>query len=192
MAEDQELLEKVASGSRSAFNELFKKYHRYLVSIAYSYTHDMDISRDLSQEVFLDVWKRREKIEINSSFKSFIRRAVINQSLSRQKQKKYHAEIGDSSLQVQSDDDSSQKLEYNELQGKIEEIVLALPDRCREVFQLSRYEGKSHKEIASILEISTKTIENQMTKALRTLREGLKSAGLMGLMIIIINLLRGY
>jgi len=181
LAEDIEILKKVASGDRQAFNELFTKYHRYLVSIAYKYTQDIDISRDLSQEVFLDVWKRRTKIDISISFKSFIRRAVINQSISKNRGKKHFSEIDDANLSIPSSDNSAQQVEFSELQEKINEIVSGLPDRCKQIFELSRFENKSHKQIAAELNISTKTIENQMTKALKALRNGLKKSGLMSL-----------
>jgi RNA polymerase sigma-70 factor (ECF subfamily) len=185
LGEDEDILKRVAKGERVAFDELFRKYHRYLVSIAYSYTKDIELSRDLSQEVFLDVWKRRSKLKIDSSFKAFIRRAVINQALTKIKSLKKNDQVSDTVLQISGDSDSSEELNFKELKDKIKQVIMQLPLRCRTVFELSRYEDKSHKEIAKQLDISTKTIENQMTKALKTLRHELKSAGFLTLIILV-------
>ncbi len=186
MLEDQEILSKIADGDQSSFDTLFRKYHRYLVTISFSYTKDLNISRDLSQEVFLDLWNRRKVIKITSSLKSFLRRAVINQSMTAMKSKKHASSIEDQKLAIAASDDSSSAVEYSELQDKIKEIVDHLPERCQEIFKLSRFENKSHKEIAAMLDISTKTIENQMTKALRTLRQGLKEADFISISVFFI------
>lgn len=186
MSEDQKLFLNISKGDETSFNTLFRRYHRYLVSIAYSYTNDLDVSRDLSQEVFLDVWKRRKTLKITSSLKGFLRRAVVNQALSFMKSKKHTNEIDEVVLSDQMISDGSIKVEYKELHEYISQIVASLPERCQAIFKLSRYENKSHKEIASDLGISTKTIENQMTKALRTLRDGLKEADFISIIILLI------
>ena len=183
MLEDKALFGKIKSGNETAFDALFRRYHRYLVSISYSYTGDIELSRDLSQEVFLDLWKRRKQIEISSSLKSFLRRAVINLSMSKMKSKKLFTDLQDNKLIVESPQQSNILVEYNELRDKLNDLINSLPTRCKEVFEMSRIENKSHKEIAEALKISTKTIENQMTKALKILRNGLKEADLISLIL---------
>ncbi len=183
---EKELLAQIGQGDKQAFDQLFKSYYRYLVTIAFGYVKDMELSKDLAQEVFLSLWNRNDVIEISYSVKAFLRGAIINQCKTALRKRTFTADIDESANQIKSDDNAQQTIELNELNQKIQTIIDAMPPRCKEVFLLSRRENLSHKEIAAKLDISTKTIENQMTKALKMLRNGLKEEQLLTLALIII------
>ena len=192
MTEEKEILKRLAKGDHDAFDILFRQYYRYLVSVSCAYTNDLSLSRDLAQEVFLDIWKRRKDLKINTSFRAFIRKAVINQSMNA---KSKSAKISNLEMLPKANEiagDVSKELAYDELSNKIREIISNLPERCRLIFGLSRFENKSHKEIAAQLSISTKTIENQMTKALKQIRSGLKEADYISGIGIFLSFLNTY
>lgn len=185
LADENFNFKQIAQGNQKAFDDLFRSHYKYLVTIAYGYTKDYNKSKDLAQEVFLDIWKRREKIEIKTSLRGFLRRAVINQALSANKKNKHDSEISNEAMHVSTDADAHRNVEMNELNQKIQSIVESMPDRCREIFKLSRFENLSHKEISAKLNISVKTIENQITKALKMLRKGLKEDHFISWLVIL-------
>lgn len=181
------LLQKLREGDRSAFDELFRTHYKYLVVIAHKYLHDTDEARDMAQDVFMDLWNRREKVNIQDSLKFFLRRAVINRCLAtRRKSSRMTIDSERISKDTQTSDNTTNQVAYNDLNRHIKGIIAALPERCRAIFILSRQEQLSHKEIAAKLDISTKTIENQMTKALKIMRLELKAKGFITLLTIIL------
>lgn len=178
--DEKAIMEQIRAGDQTAFDDLFRQYYRYLVVVAFRYLQDDHRAKDMVQEVFLDFWKRRETIQIEQSIKAFLRRAVVNNCLStlRKNQRidlKETPDMTASRLQDKVD----KIYEYKELEEIVEAAVSSLPERCQAVFRMSRQENLSHKEIAEKLGISTKTIENQMTKALKIIREALKKYGLL-------------
>ncbi len=185
LEEDRRLLHLIAEGNQQLFDDLFNTYYAYLLNIAYRYTKDFDLSKDLVQEVFLDIWRRRASIEINTSLRSFLKRAVINQSISVLKKRNNNTDILDGNIQKINASNAQDNIEYIELNKKIELTIDQMPCKCKEIFLLSREEDLSHKEIAKKLNISTKTIENQITKALKILRKALSKDYLLSLIISI-------
>ncbi len=182
---EAQLLQKLKAGDQSAFDRLFKQYYKYLVVIAYKYVKDDHLSRDLVQDVFMDLWKRRESIDIELSLKFFLRRAVINRSLSTIRKNSRMSFEEDAGLNVPTKNNETEShYQMKELHEVLEAAYAKLPARCLEVFKLSRHEGLSHKEIAAKLDISTKTIENQMTKALKIIRVALKEYGAIGFFLL--------
>lgn len=169
------LLQQMREGDQGALKEIFNSYFNYLCTTAYKYIADEHLAKDLTQEVFFELWKRRTTLNIQMSLKFYLRRAVINKSLNHIKAQRLQFEAPDEHLQVPDKEVSKQKdLEAEDLKLVIDQTIDQLPDRCRVIFAMSRYEGLSHKEIASKLDISTKTIENQISKALKILKEKIK------------------
>ena len=160
------------TGDATAYEKIFKAYYGYAYSAAYRLTRDANTAKDACQEVFLELWKNHQKLTVKNSLKSYIHRGVINRSLNIMKSRKHHA---GQELTLVTEKPSHQTphkvLEHSELAQQIQAGIDSLPERCRQVFVLSRHEGKSYKEIASALNISVKTVENQMLKALKTLRK---------------------
>ncbi len=185
---DTTLIDKLKLGDKAAFDELFRAHYKYLVVIAHKYLHDKDGARDIVQDVFLDIWKRRKQLNIDQSAKFFLRRAVINKCLAR-KRKSDRITINTElvSIDQRGDNSTSNQVDFNDINDFVNDIIKSLPDRCREVFILSRKKEMSHKEIAAQLNISTKTIENQMTKALKIMRLELKSKGFLPIIGLILS-----
>lgn len=172
---EETVLAALNNGEEWALDNLFRAHYTYLCQAVFRVIGDRNLAEDLVQEVFYEVWRKRATLTINQSLRAYLKRAAVNRTLNY---------IRDQRLIV--DDESAmpfdlasdqvgavQQLEVEELQEQIEAAISDLPERCRLVFGLSRFEEMSNKEIAAHLDISVKTVENQMTKALRLLREKL-------------------
>ena len=160
---------------KQSFVILFKTHFKGLTFFALEYVKDYDIAREIVQEVFVNLWEKRNSIDLEKSPKSYLGTSVRNRCLNYLRDhKKFNADI----LEIEGlgSDEEYVKLDElitEELKNKIEEATNALPDKCREVFLLSRIENKKYKEIAHDLDISVKTVEAQMSKALKIMREKL-------------------
>lgn len=169
---DEELLKQLRQGKEIALQHLFHRYFKYLFSIAIQYIKDEHRAKDLIQDVFFELWKIRENLEIKVALKYYLRRAIINKCLNHIKSQRIQFEDPVAHTHIPSNYFGVQdKLDEEDLEKLIMETIDQLPERCRLIFILCRFEDLSHKEIAAQLGISTKTIENQMTKALKILRE---------------------
>ena len=155
----------------SAFEELFRTYFPPLMAFARKILVDEDDAREVVQKVFISLWEKRERVDLTSSFKPYLFTSVHNRSLNviRDRKKFSEEEIPD----MAGDWDVSAQIETMELEQKIREVIDSLPERCRQIFELNRFDGLKYSEIASQLNISVKTVENQMSKALKILREKL-------------------
>ncbi|MFT4565489.1 MAG: RNA polymerase sigma-70 factor (family 1) [Saprospiraceae bacterium] len=182
--EQKAILQSLKDGNRAAFDKIFRSYYKYLFTIAFTYLKDEHRAKDIIQDVFLDLWNRREKIEIEYSIKYFLRRAVINGSMAAlRKTNRISYDITPITENVAVDDNDT--LAYKEMSQIVKDAIISLPDKCQQVYCLSRDEGLSHKEIAQRLNISTKTIENHITKALKIIRIELKRMGLISVLLLI-------
>lgn len=158
----------------AAFEQLFRAYFPYLCTTAYKFIPRSEIVEDLSQEVFYEIWRRRDNLRINTSLKAYLRRAVINKALNHLRDQKAgaHTEIPEQKEAPRQY--IVGQLEADDMQKLIDSAIDELPEKCRLVFLLSRFDQLSYAEIAERLDISPKTVENQIGKALRLLRERLK------------------
>lgn len=166
------------------FNKLFDTYYVSLCYFADKYLNDLDQSRSLVQEVFVDVWTKREKLSIGGSAKSYLYTAVKNRCIDFLRKKKNTTPI--------SDDESSGSevpfrdlVEEAELNKRINDAIGELPEKCREVFGLCRFEGLKYAEIADKLHISVKTVEMQMGIALKKLRAKLSDYQMFSLLVFV-------
>ncbi|MBK7872326.1 MAG: RNA polymerase sigma-70 factor [Saprospiraceae bacterium] len=158
--------------------------------MVYQVVADAVIAEDIGQEVFFEIWRRKDQLVINTSLKAYLRRSAVNRTLNYLRDRKIKWE-DDQELPMLEDDTPSttQLLEAEELQEHIDNAIDQLPEKCRIVFMLSRQEDLSYQEIADHLNISIKTVENQISKALKHLRAVLKpylSGGLLFLLIFLI------
>lgn len=160
--------------TRSDFEQLFKEHYSSLVNYAFRMVKDKDTAEDLCQQVFVSLWEKRETIEIEGNIKSYLLRSTHNACLNHFKHQKVVEQHQQSVDQVE-EADSRDILEAEELRSKIGASVKKLPTQCRKVFLMSRLQGKKYAQIAEELEISIKTVENQMGKALKLLRSDLQS-----------------
>ena len=177
--EDRILLVGLRNGDEEAFKLLFNKYAKRLFGIARQYLNDDKESEEIVQEVFYKIWLHRGDIQPERSFVSYIARIakniIINQTRRRLVKQAYLDSFG--TPQTQNMSQTERHVIFNEIRTIVEEIVNGLPPKRKEIFMLSRYEGRTTKEIAQQLRISERTVEGQINKALKTLRKQLKSHG---------------
>lgn len=177
------------------FEELFFTYHGRLVLFANKFLGDMQASQDMVQDVFVNLWDKADQFEIKESPKSYLFQAVKNVCLNHARHitiKQNAAIEFENKLRAQE-----QQIEANtsspyfslielELEDKINEVIESMPDKCREVFKMSRFESLKNKEIAEKLDISVKMVEKHISKALSILRTDL--AEYIGLLLTLLFL----
>lgn len=151
--------------------ELYDDYYQYLVNSVYRMVPDQSIAEDMAQEVFMEIWKKRDQLEFRTSVGAYLRRAVTNRALNYIRAQRMDFDSEDAASQLQSKDISSvRNLELEDLQSLIDESIEDLPEKCRLVFAMSRFEEMKYAEIAESLNISIKTVENHISKALKMLK----------------------
>jgi RNA polymerase sigma-70 factor (ECF subfamily) len=163
------LSQKIAQGDERSFTEAFDSYYAGLCYYADKFIHDSDESRSLVQQVFVDLWIKRHKLVIEQSLKAYLFATVKNYSLDYLKHKlvetKYLWEATPASISSDTN-----LIEEAELNARINLAIEGLPEKCREIFILCRFEELRYTEIAQKLGISIKTVEMQMGIALKKLR----------------------
>lgn len=161
-------------GRESTYRDLFAEYYRPLSVFAMKYVGDLETAKEIVQDFFVHLFQNRESIVISTSLKSYLFRAVRNRSLNyirKNKSNRHHLE--QYSAGQESTEDLEAKILETELEHRIFKIVNDLPPQCRKIFTLSRVNGLSNKEIAGQLQISIRTVETQISNALKTLRSKL-------------------
>ncbi len=174
MVTDKSLVKNTKEGDKNAFEQLFKKYYLRLSHYAYQYVGNMPDAEELVQETFVNIWEKRSTIDISISFKPYIYQAVKNRGINvirgNQRRINHHSQHQFSNIDSSKTDDN---IHLNELNEKLFEGLESLPPKCKKIFQMSRLEGLKHKEIAVKMEIKIKTVENQISIALKYLRNHL-------------------
>lgn len=173
--DDQALVEALRAGQESALDTLFRAHYAYLCQSVYRVLPDRNMAEDLVQEVFYELWRKREKLNIQQSVRAYLRRAAVNKTLNYIRDQRLLVEDEESMpLGVASTQPGAvEQMEVKEMKERMYAAIDTLPERCRLVFVLSRFEHLSNKDIAHQLEVSVKTVENQMTKALKILRHAM-------------------
>lgn len=149
---------------------IFKQCYEELCQTAFRITREINLAEDIVQEVLYELFKKEKELQVDSLI-GYLKRSVYNRSLNKIKSNRGFVDTDEVSYELGSDaSDSQEKMEYSELETFIHQVIDALPEKCRLVFVLNRFESMSYKEVAEKLDISVKTVENQMSKALRILR----------------------
>jgi len=171
-----ETIRELQKGNPLAFEQLFDSCYEPLCRYAYSILRDIDDAEDVVQNVFFKLWDQHEALNIQTSINSYLYRMVHNDSINTIQQQTNHQEHNLNYLSsIKTDVNStSEYIESSELQKAIDHALAGLPPQCRRVFEMSRIEQLSYSEIASQLSISTNTVENHISKALKKLRIDLK------------------
>ena len=183
------LAERIRNSDRHAFDDLFRAMYPRLVRFAFKITQDWNSSCDITQDVFVMLWQQRDTIDPDRSVRAWLFRSVRNRAYNYQRDRREIADpeavaslAGDSGTPAGSHHHAgpdgtwsdniltSDNGHETQLQKKIFEWIQELPDRQREAFELSRYEGLFHHEIAGIMQVSVKTVNNHLTAALKHLR----------------------
>jgi RNA polymerase sigma-70 factor (ECF subfamily) len=167
---------EIQKGDMQAFERVFKEHYDGLCRFANSYLLDVDEAEEVVQGTFIGFWEKRENLQIETSLKAYLYRSVRNSCLNeikRQKVRQVHAQaVLQQEVQVaEASDHDALKIE---LEDRIHHAIQTLPEQCRLIFKMSRFEELKYQEIADQLGLSIKTVENQIGKALKVLREQLK------------------
>ena len=168
------LVRNLSKGNILAFNTLYNEYSGRLYYFALRYLKTEALAEELVQEVFTKIWERRADLKEELSFKSFLFTIAFNIIKKYFRTKAYLSEYLKTGISTNPDMQTTQEITYNSLYQNITELVNQLPDRRKEIFIKSRFEGCSIKEIAVELKISHKTVENQLTEALKFIRTNLR------------------
>jgi RNA polymerase sigma-70 factor (family 1) len=175
---ETELIQAVNRGDTVAFEQLFIRYYTRLVVFACRFVPDEDTARELVQDVFVSFFDKQQTIEIHTSLKAHLYQSVRNRCLNHIKREKniklHHDNIYHNN--INSDYYLESSIEQTEFENKIFQLIQSLPDKCRQVFEMSRFEGLKNDDIAQKLDISKRTVETQISKALKFLRDNLKEA----------------
>lgn len=148
-------------------NRLFKRFYPELCRYAFYLTTDKAIAEDMVQELFISLWEKRDKLNVEN-IESYLYKAVKNKSINfQQSYYRKNFQVGVSSNTTFSTNNTNDEITYNELDHILKKAVNSLPAKCREIFYLKRFKDLSHKEVSKKLNVSEKTVENQMTIALR-------------------------
>ncbi len=189
-SEDRIYLEALKNEDFSAFETLFRKYAERLYAFVLSITKEPYIAEEVTQLVFIKIWEQRERISEHLSFKSFLFSIAYNETISwlrkENAEKRRIQIVGQVSSFVSNETNFT--IEFNSIHSLANELISNLPEKRREIFKLSREQGYSNKEIAEILGISVKTVENQITAALKTLREKLGDKEMLGILFYFLML----
>jgi RNA polymerase sigma-70 factor (family 1) len=181
---DGELMQEIKADNMFAFDVLYKKYSKRVFKFGYSILKSTEESENLIQDVFLNLWENRKKVENDASIKSYVFSITYNSAISIIRKKARESQYVEylKSLQSIIEEPVNVELEYNELTNRLDEIIMTLPERQREVFRLHRIEGLKYSEISARLNISINTIENHMSRALKTIRKKLGNYSLLAIL----------
>ncbi len=166
---------KTRNDDIAAFEMLFREYYPLLVRYSCGFTGDFDAAEEIVQDFFYNYWKNRKEIDIKYSVKSYFYRSIRNNTLkyleSLAVRRRYAAKVIDGAKDSPEFDQNH--IELSELNELIEDVLDEMPERCSTIFRMSRFGGLKYEEIASELSVSVKTVEANIGKALKVLREKL-------------------
>jgi len=161
-------------GTRDTFRKVFDSCYEDLCRYAFTIVKDFDIAEDIVQSMFMKLWEMRDSVDINTSVRSYLFRSVYNQCINHLEHKAVRVRYDKAAVLEPAPDEQQPGVFPDELADNIRKAVDSLPPQCRSIFIMSRYEDLKYSEIAGKLGISVNTIQNQVCKALKLLREALK------------------
>ncbi len=168
------LFKEIKQGNKKAFDALFRLYYKRLCSHCWRFVRSKETAEDIVQKVFVQLWMRRKYLVINESGSGYLFTCVKNESFiylkSYKVRKQYEAKVLDNK-QLENDRDETITETFSNI---VRQKTADLPEKCREIFTMARMEGLTYDEIATYLDVSKKTVENQMIIAYKKLREWLK------------------
>ena len=169
------LIERMKGGDRESFNKIFRSFYKPLMRFCIRFVADEDIAAEIVQDLFVKLWTGREKLTITTSFSSYLMSSVRNAAYTYINTQRLHNEAHTIMFTGESDEtDPSEQLQSNNLEESYRKVLATMPEKRREVFLASRFDGLKYAEIAEKLNLSQKTVETHMVAAIKQLREGLK------------------
>lgn len=169
---DTELIDLLKSGNESAFTEIYNRYWKLLFKTAFNILQDFAIAQDITQNIFISLWERRNQVNIQT-IKPYLlqatRFAVYKAIREQQNDKAFYERLAEITVDIITDN----PLLFKEQQALLNKLVKGLPESCRETFRLSREENLTYKQIASLSGISEKTVEKHISMSLQYIRDGI-------------------
>ena len=172
---DPLVMEQIRAGNEAAFDDLFTGWYGKLQAYAFSVLQNEAQAEEVVQAVFCRIWEKRRQWEVKTSMKAYLYGSVYHRCIdglrrdkNAQKYQRHMLQHSDGQVAP-----ASGKAELKELEAKLQDALLQLPDQCRAIFQLSRFGGLKYREIADQLELSIKTVEANVSRALKHLRDQL-------------------
>lgn len=168
-------IELIREGDEYAFELLFKEYYEQLTRFSWRYVKSKTVAEGLIQDVFSDIWENRDELDLNGSIRPYLYKIVRNHSLNYIK----HQEVQRKYDPIWMDQKEVPMIEYRDekreeqIRKAIERAVEELPERSKMTYKLHRHDGLTYQEIAEVMDVSVKTVESQMTRTLKMLRERL-------------------
>ena len=166
--------QKLKNADTDAFESLFKKYCQPLINFSRRIVNETETAENIVQDVFLKVWENRKSLKSGTSIKSYLFTIARNESLKYQRHQTVVRESEEAVRDLHSSAETpDEQFSESEIEFQIQRAIDLLPEKCREIFMMNRFDGLTYKEIAEVLYISIKTVETQMGRALKRLRENL-------------------
>jgi RNA polymerase sigma-70 factor (ECF subfamily) len=184
---DMQLIGRLKADDEAALTMIYRRYWQSLFKAAYNILKDRQACEDIIQELFIKLWDCRAEVEISISLKAYLYASVRYGVYRQIRTGSVKSEIFDDLIERLHTPATHNSIEHKELLLQINQVIDTLPEKCREVYKLSREECLSHKEIALQLNISTKTVENHLTKALRELRGSLGTAFILEALMFLLD-----
>ncbi len=187
--QDITFIEGLKKGEETAYKRLYDRYFIELYVYSKRYVHDMDAAKEVVQDVMINLWTKREQLNFQDNLKAYLYKSVSNRSINYLKKNKAIINIDEDIEDKLIDEDQHfiENLEDNQLEEIIDQEINKLPDKCKQAFQLSRFENLKYKEIAEQMDVSVKTVEAHISNALNKLSIALKDY-LLFLILLMIKL----
>ncbi len=184
---DSELFEAIVLDNEKAFNQLFERHWFKVFSVAFKYVKDEEAALEIAHDIFLNIWKKRHRLHINT-FKNYIITAASYHGIRKRQTAatavvQYVEDYNCIENEQRAQNQGELNVSEQEINKTIETLLNTLPKRCREIYHMSRHDNLSIIEIAEQLGISKRTVENQLTVALKHLRTNLKNVIIVLIMI---------
>lgn len=177
---DEELIAMVKDDVLPAFDELYNRYWSQLLAKSFDRLKHKEDAEEVVQELFVRIWRRRQRIDLQFSFKTYIYAALryeVMHFIARQQYRKDDIPIDAVEFaEIWSQEEQFHSIEIKELQQQMNTIIDNLPEKCQIIFKMSRNDGLSARKIADLLNLSPRTVETQIGKAIRILRKALKGS----------------
>lgn len=190
ISDESLLIQRLTGNDRGAFEQIFRTYYTDLCKFCLKYVRDEQIAEEIVQEVFINIWERRSSLTITTSIKSYLFTAIRNRSFNYLKLQlpKEQKKVDLDGVGFIEEDSREQEMIMDELREYVNDAIESLPNKCKIIFNLSRNGGMTYKEIAEELDISVKTVENQIGLALKKLRETLNPVWDKIMLLILMNI----
>jgi RNA polymerase sigma-19 factor, ECF subfamily len=172
---ERDLQARIRAGDEGAFDSVFRAHYAQLVRMAESVVRERALAEEIAQEVMLELWRRRETLRVEHTFRAYLIRSTRNRALNHVRHERIvMREAAYAAIDPPTAPSAEDEVLGIELEKAVRDAVEGLSENCREVFRLSREQGLKYIEIASVLEVSIKTVEKRMGQALSELRQRLE------------------